>query len=183
MKITNSAKIVAGCLAATISVANIILVANKWRSKNKVENTPTILDVAQYILEKNGKISTWKLQKLCYYSQAWALAWTELPLFEDEFEAWANGPVSPVLFAVRKGEFLIDVTSGTQYGDSGKLSPDQIDTINNVLEHYGDYKPYTLREQTHSESPWIDARKGIPDGEPSNAVISKERMKEYYGGL
>lgn len=45
----------------------------------------TVFDVAQYILEKTGKISTMKLQKLCYYSQAWALAWTEDPLFLSHF--------------------------------------------------------------------------------------------------
>ena len=36
----------------------------------------TVFDVAKYILSKTGSITTWKLQKLCYYSQAWALAWT-----------------------------------------------------------------------------------------------------------
>jgi uncharacterized phage-associated protein len=39
-------------------------------------------DVAAYILEKVGEpISTMKLQKLVYYSQAWHLAWDEEPLF------------------------------------------------------------------------------------------------------
>ena len=52
-----------------------------------------VFDVAKYILQRTGKISTWKLQKLCYYSQAWTLAWTGKPLFEEEFEAWRNGPV------------------------------------------------------------------------------------------
>ncbi len=46
-----------------------------------------VFDVAKYILEKTGTISTWKLQKLCYYSQAWELAWTGNPLFEEDFEA------------------------------------------------------------------------------------------------
>ena len=30
----------------------------------------TVFDVAKYILKKQGKMSTWKLQKLCYYAQA-----------------------------------------------------------------------------------------------------------------
>ena len=45
-----------------------------------------VFDVAKYILQRTGKISTWKLQKLCYYSQAWTLAWTGKPLFEEEFD-------------------------------------------------------------------------------------------------
>lgn len=32
-----------------------------------------IFDTARYILEKEGQMSTMKLQKLCYYCQAWSL--------------------------------------------------------------------------------------------------------------
>ena len=66
-----------------------------------------IFNVARYILSHKGKMSTWKLQKLCFYSQAWALAWTEKPLFEEDFEAWTNGPVSPTLFDAHRGRFSV----------------------------------------------------------------------------
>ena len=50
-----------------------------------------VFDVAKYILNSvGGDISTMKLQKLCYYSQAWSLAWGET-LFNEDFEAWSNG--------------------------------------------------------------------------------------------
>ncbi len=39
-----------------------------------------------------------KLQKLCYYCQAWYLAWNNEPLFDEEFEAWASGPVCKELY-------------------------------------------------------------------------------------
>ena len=48
-----------------------------------------VFDTAKYILEKSGKMSTMKLQKLCYYSQAWALVWDDAPLFDEDFQAWA----------------------------------------------------------------------------------------------
>ena len=35
----------------------------------------SVYDVAAYILEKQGAMTTWKLQKLVYYSQAWSLVW------------------------------------------------------------------------------------------------------------
>ena len=66
-----------------------------------------IFNVARYILRKQDNMSTWKLQKLCYYAQAWSLAWTEQPLFEEDFQAWANGPVAPVLFAQHRGKFSV----------------------------------------------------------------------------
>ena len=43
-----------------------------------------VFDVAKYILYKKERISMWKLQKLCFYSQAWAIVWTEKPLFEEK---------------------------------------------------------------------------------------------------
>ena len=41
-----------------------------------------VFDVAQYILKKSGTLTTMKLQKLLYYSQAWSLAWDGVPLFK-----------------------------------------------------------------------------------------------------
>lgn len=55
----------------------------------------TVFDVAEYILEQHGEMTSMKLQKLVYYCQAWHLAWSDEPLFRESIEAWANGPVVP----------------------------------------------------------------------------------------
>ena len=59
-----------------------------------------VKDVAQYILDKQGGMTTWKLQKLVYYCQAWSLVWDDEPLFPDDIEAWANGPVVRKLYDI-----------------------------------------------------------------------------------
>lgn len=141
-----------------------------------------ILDVAKYILKKCGKISTWKLQKLCFYSQAWSLAWTERPLFENDFEAWSNGPVCPELFYAHQCKYSVIYNDLCQ-GNENNLSADDKETIDTVLDSYKDMEPYDLREQTHSEQPWIDARGSTPLGEKCTNIISKDSMGEYYGGL
>lgn len=141
-----------------------------------------VLDVAKYILNTAGKMSTWKLQKLCYYSQAWAIAWTERPIFQEEFQAWANGPVCPELFHKHHGMFMID-TSEFPYGTPENLTADEKDTINIILRDYGDMEPYALRELTHSEAPWREARVGLADGAYSQHEITKKSMGEYYGSL
>lgn len=68
----------------------------------------SVLDVAACVLESQGPMSHMKLQKLCYYSQAWHLAWEGVPLFPERIEAWANGPVVPVLYEALRGEFQVD---------------------------------------------------------------------------
>ena len=73
-----------------------------------VSNSPvSVFDVAAYILNKLGTISTIKLQKLVYYCQAWSLVWDEAPLFNEKIEAWVNGPVVRELFAFHRGAFQI----------------------------------------------------------------------------
>jgi len=141
-----------------------------------------IFDTAKYILNKCGEMSTWKLQKLCYYAQAWSLAWTEKPIFNEDFQAWANGPVCPELFSVHKGKFLVS-ESDIPSGNPNNLSDDEKDTINVVLNDYGNLDPYDLRERTHSEQPWIQARNGLPDNARSTAIITKDSLGDYYGGL
>lgn len=142
----------------------------------------SIFDVAKYILHTQGKMSTWKLQKLCYYSQAWALAWTETPIFDEDFEAWANGPVCPELFYIHKGLFSVG-EQDIRRGNIDNLSDDEIDTINIVLKDYGNMAPYDLRELSHKEDPWKNARGTLPEGASCNVTITKSSMGDYYGSL
>ena len=140
----------------------------------------SVFDVAKYILQKCGAMSAWKLQKLCYYSQAWSLAWTEQELFPEDFEAWSNGPVCPELFREHKGLFIV---SDIAKGSPEALTEDEKDTVNVVLQDYGEMSPYELRELSHSEEPYKQARGGLPDGAYSSAIISKSSMGNYYGSL
>jgi len=140
----------------------------------------SVFDVAAYILEKCGTLTTWKLQKLVYYAQAWSLVWDEKPLFDQGIEAWANGPVVRELYNAHKGKFTV---SSFSPGDSGRLSNDQKETIDAVIRDYGEFSSQQLSDLTHSEKPWKDARRGIPDGERGDTVIDLDALAEYYGGL
>lgn len=142
----------------------------------------TVYDVAKYILNKMESTMTMKLEKLVYYCQAWSLAWDERPLFEEDFQAWANGPVCPALFAAHRGQFVVSKSLFSERKDY-EFSEDELETMNAVLDYYGDKEPQWLSELTHKERPWKEARNGIAPGEPSSNVITKESMQEYYGGL
>ena len=143
----------------------------------------SVFSVARYILEQLGNVSAWKLQKLCYYCQAWSLAWTGEPIFQEEFEAWRNGPVCRDLFRAHQGRFIVTLSDIPSGNGNDSLTDDQKDTIDSVLQTYGTYEPYELREQTHSENPWREARGDLPDDATSNAIITKSSMGEYYGSL
>jgi uncharacterized phage-associated protein len=141
-----------------------------------------VRDVAQYILERRGALTTWKLQKLVYYCQAWSLVWDDKQLFLDDIQAWANGPVVRALYNAHAGEFQVSSITG---GRPSRLTATQKETIDAVMRTYGGKTGAFLRELTHTEPPWRKARSraGLAEGERGSAVIRLADMEEYYGGL
>jgi uncharacterized phage-associated protein len=139
-----------------------------------------VFDVAEYILQLTGRMTTWKLQKLVYYSQAWSLVWDQRPLFPERIEAWANGPVCPDLYAHHRGQFVIEKIAA---GDPNSVDKDGRDTIDGVLNYYGDKHPQWLSDLTHAEGPWKDARGDLPSGAPSHKEITLESMVAYYEAI
>ncbi|MEO5339110.1 MAG: DUF4065 domain-containing protein [Magnetococcus sp. MYC-9] len=142
----------------------------------------TVFDVAAYILEKVGTMTAMKLQKLVYYSQAWSLVWDENPLFDEPIQAWANGPVVPVLFAAHQGQFKVSIASFSG-GNPDNLTASEQETVDAVLEYYGKESSQYLSDLTHMEDPWRKARTGMPDGERGNQEITHADLAMYYEGL
>lgn len=144
-----------------------------------------VFDVAKYILEIRRErnelpITTWKLQKLVYYAQAWSLVWDDEPLFNNPIQAWANGPVCPDLYQEHKGDFKI---SDLRRGNIANLNSDQRETIKVVVDYYGAKSAHYLSELTHQERPWREARGDAEPGERGKNIITLAAMAEYYGSL
>ncbi|OCC15951.1 putative prophage protein (ps3) [Dissulfuribacter thermophilus] len=121
-----------------------------------------------------------KLQKLVYYCQAWSLVWDDKPLYSAQIQAWANGPVVPALYKLHRGKYTI---SEWPEGDPNNLTPQEKETIDAVLDFYGDKSSQWLIDLTHMEDPWRNARKGLGPGERGNRPIRLADMAEYYSSL
>ncbi|MFC7062628.1 Panacea domain-containing protein [Halobacillus seohaensis] len=143
----------------------------------------TIHDVADYFLDKGNMgteeaITHLKLQKLVYYAQAWYVALNYgKKLFDSRIEAWMHGPVCPELYNEYRNYGYKEIERPTS-------SPEFIDGITEVLESvwevFGSYDGKFLEELTHSEDPWINARKGLPENATSNKEIKIDDMKNFY---
>lgn len=142
----------------------------------------TIIDVAKYITTNLGEMSAMKLQKLAYYSQAWHLVWDDEPLFNEDFQAWANGPVAPALYDLHRGAFKVD-KSFFSSGKVKRISAESRVSIDKILDFYGDKSAHWLSNLTHQEDPWKNARSDLQPGEPSSKVITTAAMVEYYSAL
>lgn len=148
--------------------------------KSKLETLLSVFDVAQYILNKIGPMTTMKLQKLVYYCQAWSLVWDEAVLFPESIEAWANGPVVKKLFDYHRGMFHI---SAIPVGNPDILKEHQRETIDAVLDYYGKKSSQWLIDLTNNELPWKNARAGMNISERGNRKIKLDEMAEYYSSL
>lgn len=142
----------------------------------------TVFDVAVYILKKRGETPAMKLHKLVYYCQSWSLVWEEKALFEEDIEAWANGPVCRRLYASHRLQFSV-VATDFVLGDEKNLEQSEAETVDAVLEYYGDKDSQWLSDLTHQEAPWKDARGDLAPGDRGDEVITLAAMAEYYGSL
>ncbi len=147
----------------------------------------TVFDVADYFLSRveldSGSVMTHlKLQKLCYYVQAWHLVFEDNPMFEEKFQAWAHGPACPELFSKFKDYRWNPIPPPDEF-DSSIFSGTEIETIEAVWEAYGQFDGKYLEDLTHQEDPWIMARGDCPPGEKCENVICWKSMKEYYTRL
>jgi uncharacterized phage-associated protein len=118
-----------------------------------------------------------KLQKLVYYSQAWQLVFHRSPLFGDRIEAWAEGPVTRVLHEAHRRRYSVE---SWPQGSPDNLTPQEIQTIDWVVDKYLTLSAEALSRMTHMDSPWRVARGILADGDRSNAEIPREQMKAFY---
>ncbi|CCK63858.1 Panacea domain-containing protein [Mycobacterium canetti] len=140
---------------------------------------PSVVDVAESLLERlGGEVDGWKLEKLCYLVQAKHLALTGLPAFLEPIEAWTHGPVVDRLYQEHKHQQSIR----TVHGDARIAEKD--DTISFVIDavvrEYGNWTGRQLRELTHNQQPWLEARRGLAPTERSRRRISPGTMREHF---
>lgn len=155
----------------------------EYQAEKKEEQPISVFDVAKFILEQiKEQCTTMKLHKLLYYCQAWHLVWEDKKLFNEKIEAWANGPVIRELFNFHKGMYWISPNSLT-LGNSQKLSKLQKETVNSVLDFYGNKTSQWLIDQTHCEKPWRDARKGLAPNERGDSEITPQTIFDYFSTL
>lgn len=139
-------------------------------------------DIANWFLyavdrESGDSITHLKLQKIVYYAQSWSLALNDRELFEENFQAWAHGPVVRSLF---------DRFNGSGWDALGLpeeapvIDKDTEELLMDIWEIYGQHTAKYLEELTHSEEPWIITRNGLPPEARSEEIIEKSIINTFY---
>ncbi len=119
-----------------------------------------------------------KLQKLCYYAQGFFLGETHgHPLFSEDFEAWALGPVCRELYEQYRKYRYHGIDAEV---DETPLDSSLEEHIEAIVSAYGRLDGAALSTMTHKEEPWIAARGNTPEGGNSDTVISKTSMQTFF---
>ena len=139
----------------------------------------TIQQIAQWFLSKESMTHK-KLQKLCYYAQAWHLALHGGELFEERFEAWVHGAVQPDLYQKYKPYGFSYIP---RVLDTKDIPEEFLDFARQIYVSYGDLDGDDLERLNHTEMPWTKARGNLKPWQNCERIISEDDMKEYYRSL
>lgn len=146
-------------------------------------------DVADWFLLKEN-MSNKKIQKLCYYAQAWSLAKLDTDISKNcTFEAWVHGPVNMKLYKKFKsfGWRSLKIIESDIEMVTDKVNSifceEQKEVLEAVWDTYGMLSADELESLTHEEAPWKEQRKGLNPFENSRNEISVETMKSYYRSI
>ena len=119
-----------------------------------------------------------------YYAQAWHYTLFGQPLFNERVEAWMHGPVIRSIYDRFKGSNVytpLDIESIEL--NVPTFPKNTLNILSDVNAIYGEHSGGYLEYLTHNESPWVDARGGIPDYEKCDNEITLEAMKNYYSKM
>ena len=116
-----------------------------------------------------------------YYAQAWSLVFRKQPLFNRGIEAWVSGPIVRDVWDEYKAYKYSDIPAPDNL--EAEFDEDEIEVLEEVWNAYGELSAKHLAELTQSETPWLNARKGLEPAEISTKIISREDMKSCYAPL
>lgn len=141
----------------------------------------TAKDVAKWVLQYNQTemeqaieaiepISNLKLQKLLYYLQGVFLGLTDQVLFSDKILAWAHGPVVEEVYQEYRRFGAAGITRIEEPEET--YTEEEKYLMAQVLDEFGQYSAWGLRNMTHSETPWLETQQ--------NDEIHTGMIKDYF---
>lgn len=140
----------------------------------------SVFEIANWFLSKEP-MSNLKLQKLCYYAQAWNYALRNSRLIDSDFQAGVHGPVSPALYEKFRSFGFDSIKISGNY--KNKIDDEDIELLESVWMTYGHYAANALETLTHRELPWIEARVGYKPEERCQVAILPSTMKKFYSSI
>lgn len=135
--------------------------------------------VIQYLLCQCEDITPLALQKALYYIQGFYFAFYNTFPFSEDCEAWVHGPVYRNIY-FRYRDYRFDPIENAEDFDESAFSSEEKAIYDSVIDHICCYSGKVLEHFTHHESPWLTARGDLPISVPSDRIIEKSLIGDYF---
>ena len=150
-------------------------------SGNSSERTKINLAI-EYLLNQCEDITPLALQKALYYIQGFYYAFYQQVLFLEDCEAWVHGPVYRDVY-FRYKDYRFDPIGCNHIIDATIFSASEKAVLESVVKHICCYSGKVLEKFTHTEPPWLIAREALGANEPSDRIITKKNIGEYFSSV
>lgn len=160
------------------NVKNAIKKLNEINLKTDLESDIEL--IAEYIILSGKEITPLALQKVLYYAQGFYKAFFGEFLFDDDCEAWVHGPVYTKIYDKYKVFKSGNIQISMDYDVSDIIDDEKKELLDVIIKCFGYYNGKALEKMSHYETPWMNARNGLPVNENSNNVIEKDDIEEYF---
>lgn len=135
--------------------------------------------VIQYLLCQCEDITPLALQKALYYIQGFYFAFYKTFLFSEDCQAWVHGPVYKDIY-FRYRDYRFDPIEKTDGFDASVFSSGEKAIYDSVINNICCYSGKVLERFTHNESPWLTTRGDLPITAPSDRIIEKNFIGDYF---
>ena len=147
-----------------------------------VPSNSKINTVIQYLLYQCEDITPLALQKALYYIQGFHFAFYRTFLFPEDCQAWTHGPVYRDIY-FRYRDYRFDPIEKTTTFDTSVFSASEKAICDSVINNICCYSGRILERFTHNEAPWLTTRGDLPDSAPSDRIIEKSVIGEYFDAV
>lgn len=146
-----------------------------------LKNNTKIELISLYVIKSSYEVTNLSLQKLLYYIKAFGFIMLKKDVLNESCEAWVYGPVFPTVYEKYK-KFGCEIISNEDLNMNFEnlLSDEERSMIDYVLKCFGIYNGSILREFTHKERPWKNARHGLHETERCRNIIHDEDIRNYF---
>ncbi len=138
--------------------------------------------VIQYRLNQCEDITPLALQKALYYIQGFYYAFYQTFLFSEDCQAWVHGPVYREIYS-RYRDYRFDPIKKAAAFDTNVFTAGEKAIYDSVIHNLCCYSGKVLEVFTHNESPWLITRGDLPVNAPSERIIDKQLIDEYFSAI
>jgi uncharacterized phage-associated protein len=150
----------------------------------------TALDVTKHLIELAARepdeaepVTHMRVQKLLYYAQGWHLGLFGRPLFSESLRARKNGPIVLEVEETLRAALGDNPARPLAPADLGPANLSGRDKVflETVWQKYRAFSATGLKELSHVEAPWVEARGALPETAESQAEITPDSLSRFFG--